>query len=168
MGSISADNGDGSNHARAIFRFATPDPNITAHDRALFASAAPKSVTELTLPLYDLRSPSSQAFLPLGQPGLCLEKHGFTFLTHSVPATALGTTDSVETEYLPEIERMMKEVTGCKTVLINSVGFRRKKPAGYTDPMFYHKRGGEFDRTVGSVPGDRMMGEFLSSCAVVI
>jgi hypothetical protein len=138
----------------AIFRFNTPDSDITANDRALFAIAAPKTVKELKLPLHDIRTASHLPAAPE-----CLEKHGFAMVTHKSPESAWSDTEAVEKTYIPAISDLVKSLTGCKTVLVNNVAFRRKPVNMQADPMFYHKPGGDFDKMGRSMPTDRPFGK---------
>jgi hypothetical protein len=145
MGSITT-NGP----AKAVFRFNVPDPAIAAEDRAIFALAAPKTVQEIPLPLHDLRTATH---LPSGRE--CLDKHGFTVVSHSMPDTAWADAEAVKSIYMPAVIDLVKSLTGCKTVLVNNVAFRRKPVDGQADPMFYHKRDGDFDKLSRAQPTDR-------------
>lgn len=139
----------------AIFRYNVPDPNITADDRALFALAAPKTVQEIKLPLHDIRT----ADLPGGRE--CLDKHGFTVINDPQPETIFSNAEAIEREYIPVLCELVKSATGCKKVLVNNVAFRRKAVNAQADPMFYHKKGGDFDKLGRSMPTDRPFGESI-------
>jgi hypothetical protein len=138
----------------AIFRFNVPDHDISADQRALFALAAPKAVNEVRLPLHDIRTA-----VDLPEPAQCLERRGFAMVVHQPPSGAFDSTESVETLYMPSICELVKSVTGCKSVLVNNLAFRRKPVNAQADPMFYHKAGGDFDKIGRSMPTDRPFGE---------
>ena len=139
----------------AIFRFNDPDPDITAEDRALFAIAAAKTVTEKKLTLHDLRTANH-----LPSDSECLHKHGFTVVRNSVDTNAWSSAENIDSIYIPAISSLLKDLTGCKTVLVNNVAFRRKRVKQQADPKFYHKPGGMLDTLAKSMPTDRPFSAF--------
>ena len=79
---------------------------------------------------------------------------------HHVPDSAWSTTENIESTYIPAVSDLVKSITGCKTVLVNNVAFRRKPVDSQADPKFYHKRGGHLDKMASSMPTDRAFGKF--------
>lgn len=77
-----------------------------------------------------------------------------------MPESAWSTPEDVERTYIPAISALVKSVTGCKTVLVNNVAFRRKPVNMQADPKFYHKRGGDLDTMARSMPTDKPFGTF--------
>lgn len=78
---------------------------------------------------------------------------------HSIDESVWSTEESIRSTYLPAISDLVKSITGCKTVLVNNVAFRRKAVDGQADPKFYHKPGGSLDTMARSMPTDKPFGK---------
>lgn len=141
----------------AVFRFNDPDPAIKADERSLFALAAPRDVHEHRLSLHDIRTAQN-----LPEDRECLHKHGFAVINHPADMTVFDDAQQTEEKYIPEIEAIVKNMTGCKTVLVNNIAFRRKPVNLASDPKFYYARGSDFDKMLGKLPTDRVLSESSS------
>lgn len=76
-----------------------------------------------------------------------------------MPESAWATAENIESTYIPAVSTLVKSITGCKTVLVNNVAFRRRPVNQQADPKFYHKAGGELDNLARSIPTDRYFGK---------
>jgi hypothetical protein len=118
---------------KAILRFSVPDQSVTAEERSLFAFPANKSVVEETLSLHnfysapDARDATDTAGLVKGRNGLDVQ--GFTYVKHRSALSDSGTWfegKEVERLYIPEVEKLICEVTGAKTAVVANVAIRRR------------------------------------------
>ncbi|OQV09277.1 hypothetical protein CLAIMM_13413 [Cladophialophora immunda] len=135
----------------AIFRYEEPDRSVPAEQRSLFAAPAPHNIREERLTLHDYRSDTK---LAKGVEGL--HRHGFTVVEHHIDPSAWATEEDVLQTYIPAVQDLVKTVTGCKTVIVNNVAFRRKLAKKYdSNKKFYHPRGGEMDKMLSALPSDR-------------
>jgi hypothetical protein len=88
-----------------------------------------------------------------------LDIQGFTVINHQLALTKDEWFPESNTEkiYCPEVQALVKEVTGVKMVLINNAAFHRKLITKQADPNHYTKRGEElFD--VAALRLDKPMG----------
>lgn len=98
-----------------------------------------------------------------------LDVQGFTYVQHKSALTLeqwmSGT--NVEETYIPEVEELVKKVTGGKTVVVNHLGIRKRTAANNTNPTFYRKAvvrkaGDAHDQAVKNYAGgDKAWGECL-------
>ncbi|KAJ9607576.1 hypothetical protein H2200_007654 [Cladophialophora chaetospira] len=143
-------------HATAVrgaFRYGEPDSAIPADKRSLFSQPHLVNLQEETLPLRDYRSDTK---LVRGVEGL--HKHGFTLVEHHLDPHAWDDEAAVRGAYIPSVEQLVKNVTGCKTAIVNNVAFRRKHATQYdADKNFYHPRDGDLDKMLATLPCDRAM-----------
>lgn len=134
----------------AIFRYQEPDLSVSADMRALFAQPKPIKLHEEKMVLHDYRTDSK---LERGFAGL--DKHGFTLVEHHTDPAAWDDEEAVRKTYIPELEQLVKNLTGCKTAIVNNVAFRRQLPKYYElSKDFFHPRGGKFDQIISSLPSD--------------
>ena len=109
---------------RAILTFHEPDESIKPEDRGLFAFAGQKRVVKQQVNLQDARNDINIVKGPRG-----LDAQGFAYIKHR---SALHNSDqwfsgqNVEDIYLPEVKRLICEITGAKRAVVNNVAFRRR------------------------------------------
>ena len=128
-----------------IFKFIDPDLSVNADGRGFFALPASKDVKLETLQLLDYRTDPN---IVKGAAGLDVQ--GFTMVNHRSALTGdeWFTESDVEDIYFPEVEELVKKLTGAKTFLVNNAAFRRKQAKQQEDPKHYVKRGEDiFDVT---------------------
>lgn len=91
----------------------------------------------MSLPLFDYRT---DPFIIKGFQGL--DAHGFTVVQHesSLSGDAWFEGSNLEDVYLPEVEKLVKDLTGCKSVVCDNAAFRRKPARKQADPEYYVKR----------------------------
>jgi hypothetical protein len=145
----------------ATFRYEEPDLSVPAQERSLFAKVKAKNVQEEKLPLHDYRTA-----INLAKGVECLDKHGFTLVENHLDESAWATEEDIRAKYVPSVERLVKNVTGCKTVIVNNVSFRRKLPKvadSEEGKTFYFARGSDFDRQIEALPMKLPMGRLLHS-----
>ena len=137
----------------AIFRYGEPDRSVTAEQRSRFAQPRLVNMKEEKVELHDYRLDTK---LTKGVEGL--HKHGFTLVENHLSDDAWSSEDVVRSTYMPSVEQLVKNVTGCKKAITNSVTFRRKHASRYdADKGFYHPAGGDFDRMIDGLRADRAM-----------
>ena len=137
-----------------VLKFTDPDNSVTADERALFALPATKEFREEKLPLRDYRTDPSITKGPAG-----LDAHGFTVANHrsALEGDDFFADSKLEDVYFPEVEDLVRTLTGCKKVLIKNASFRRKLAVMQEDPKGYYKRGEEpFDVSV--IPLEKPLG----------
>lgn len=139
--------------AKGILRFGIPDESVPAEERSLFASPQNKDFVAKEVQLHDFRSSEAVVQGPQG-----LDVQGFTYLKHKFKTAGPDQLEgsNVHDIYLPEIEQFMKEVTGAKEVIAWSGVVRSKLPTHQdTNPTVQHKKGGEMDKMIDSLPRDK-------------
>ena len=142
----------------AEFKFIDPDNSIGPDDRALFALPAVKEFKIESLPIRDYRSSPELVRGPAG-----LDKHGFTLVNHTSALSGDGwfSESALEDIYFDEVRTLVKNVTGAKDAVINSVVFRRKAPERSLNPVAYRKKGDELV-DVKKIELNRPMGKRLT------
>ena len=142
---------------QAIFRYGEPDRSVSAAQRSLFAFPKIVNVAEEKMTLNDYRTDTK---LARGVEGL--HRHGFTLVENHSDPSNWATEGDVREKYIPTVEQLVKNITGCKTVITNSVVFRRKYPAQYdADSGFYHPKGGDLDKMLKALPCEQAMGTLI-------
>lgn len=131
--------------ARGTVRYNLPDTSVRPEDRGLFSGPAHKSGEDVEVDLFD---PVSTPEIVQGPEGLDVQ--GFTYVKHK---SALDEDEwlmgnNVEEKYVPEVEELVRQVTGAKTVLVNHLGIRKRLSANNNDPKFYRKAGDQHDEAV--------------------
>lgn len=130
---------------RGTVRYNLPDLSVRPEDRGLFSGPAHKFGEDVDV---DLFNPELSDEIIQGPEGLDVQ--GFTYVKHK---SVLGTDDwlkgnNVEEKYVPEVEELVKQVTGAKKVIVNHLGIRKRLSASNNDPTFYRKAGDQHDETV--------------------
>lgn len=130
---------------RGTVRYNVPDLSIRPEDRGLFSGAAHKFGEDVDVNLYD---PSNAPELVSGPEGLDIQ--GFTYVKHK---SSLDTDDwlvgtNVEEKYVPEVEELVRQVTGAKKVVVNHLGIRKRLSANNNNHTFYRKKGDKHDEAV--------------------
>jgi len=77
--------------------------------------------------------------------GLSFEKNGFTLVTHKTAVTNFRDADQVKRIYYPEIERLVREMTGATKVIVFGDALRSDDPA--KPPMIAPAMGAQRDLT---------------------
>lgn len=139
---------------RGTVRYNLPDTSVRPEDRGLFSGPAHKSGEDVEVDLYD---PVATPEIVQGPEGLDVQ--GFTYVKHK---SVLDEGDwlegnNVEEKYVPEVEELVRQVTGAKKVLVNHLGIRKRLSNNNNDPKFYRKAGDQHDEAVkkltkGSTP----------------
>ncbi len=130
-----------------------PQRSVSADQRSRFALPRLVNMNEEKSILRDYRSDKN---LTKGAEGL--DKHGFTLVEHQLSDDTWSDEEAIRSSYAPLVEQLVKNVTGCKTAIVNSVAFRRKYAKQYdADERFYHPAGGDLDKMVDTLPNDRIM-----------
>ena len=135
---------------RGTVRYNLPDTSVRPEDRGLFSGPAHKSGEDVDVDLYD---PVASSDIIQGPEGLDIQ--GFTYVKHK---SSLGVDDwlegnNVEEKYVPEVEALVRQVTGAKTVVVNHLGIRKRLTANNNDPKFYRKAGDKHDEAVKQLTG---------------
>jgi len=130
---------------RATVRYNVPDLSVRPEDRGLFSGPAHKSGEDVEVDLYD---PVTTPEIVQGPEGLDIQ--GFTYVKHK---SALGENEwlmgnNVEDIYVPEVQELVRQVTGAKHVVVNHLGIRKRLAANNADPTFYRKKGDKHDDAV--------------------
>lgn len=130
---------------RGTVRYNVADLSVRPEDRGLFSGAAHKYGEDVDVDLYD---PTTAPEIVQGPEGLDIQ--GFTYVKHQ---SALGADDwmkgtNVEEKYVPEVEELVRNVTGAKRVVVNHLGIRKRLTQNNNDPTFYRKAGDEHDKAV--------------------
>lgn len=130
---------------RGTVRYNVPDLSVKPEDRGLFSGAAHKFGEDVDVNLYD---PETADDIVTGPEGLDVQ--GFTYVKHQ---SALGEEDwlvghNVEEKYVPEVEELVRQVTGAKRVVVNHLGIRKRLSANNNDHTFYRKKGDKHDEAV--------------------
>jgi hypothetical protein len=130
---------------RGTVRYNLPDLSVRPEDRGLFSGPAHKSGEDVDVDLYD---PTTAPEIVQGPAGLDVQ--GFTYVKHQ---SALGVDEwlegnNVEEIYIPEVEDLVRQVTGAKKVVVNHLGIRKRLTAKNNDPTFYRKAGDTHDEAV--------------------
>lgn len=130
---------------RGTVRYNEPDTSVRPEDRGLFSGPAHKSGEDVDVNLYD---PDTEPEIVKGPEGLDVQ--GFTYVKHR---SALSEDDwlvgtNVEEKYVPEVEDLVRQVTGAKTVIVNHLGIRKRLSNNNNDPKFYRKAGDQHDEAV--------------------
>jgi hypothetical protein len=142
-----------SESVQAVFRYGEPDRSVPASARSLFSQPKLVNMHEAQLPLHNYRTATH---LTRGVEGL--HRHGFTLLENHVDPGMYATEQDVRESYIPYVEKLVRELTGCKTAIVNNAAFRRKVAEKYDkDKAFYHPKGGEIDRMMAAFPSDVAM-----------
>ena len=134
-----------SEPVRGTVRYNLPDLSVKPEDRGLFSGPAHKYGEDVEV---DLHNPATSPEIIQGPEGLDIQ--GFTYVKHK---SALDEGDwlegnNVEETYVPEVEELVKQVTGAKKVVINHLGIRKRLAANNSDPTFYRKKGDKHDEAV--------------------
>ena len=149
---------------RGTVRYNLPDLSVRPEDRGLFSGPAHKSGEDVDVDLYD---PATAPEIVQGPEGLDIQ--GFTYIKHKsvLDAEEWLVGNSVEEKYVPEVEELVRQVTGAKTVIVNHLGIRKRLSAKNNDPTFYRKAGDSHDETVKQLTGKSSpWGESALSAAV--
>lgn len=130
---------------RGTVRYNVPDLSVKPEDRGLFSGAAHKFGEDVDVDLYD---PVSTPDIVSGPEGLDVQ--GFTYVKHQ---SALSEDDwlvgdNVEQMYVPEVEELVRQVTGAKKVVVNHLGIRKRLSANNNNHTFYRKKGDQHDEAV--------------------
>jgi GA4 desaturase len=130
---------------RGTVRYNLPDLSVKPEDRGLFSGPAHKAGEDVDVDLYN---PELAEEIIQGPEGLDVQ--GFTYVKHK---SVLDTDDwlegnNVEEKYVPEVEELVKQVTGAKKVIVNHLGIRKRLAANNNDPTFYRKAGDQHDEAV--------------------
>ncbi|KAK5173939.1 uncharacterized protein LTR77_002620 [Saxophila tyrrhenica] len=130
---------------RATVRYNVPDLSVPPEDRGLFSGPAHKYGEDVEVDLYD---PATVPEIVQGPEGLDIQ--GFTYVKHR---SALNTDEwlmgsNVEDIYVPEIQDLVRQVTGARNVIVNHLGIRKRLTANNNDPTFYRKKGDKHDDAV--------------------
>lgn len=130
---------------RGTVRYNLPDLSVLPEDRGLFSGPAHKYGEDVDVDLYD---PTAAPEIVQGPAGLDIQ--GFTYVKHrsALDADEWLTGNNVEEKYVPEVEELVRQVTGAKKVVVNHLGIRKRLAANNTDPTFYRKAGDKHDETV--------------------
>ena len=120
------------------FKFAEPELSVSADDRSMFAVPATKAWETACMPIHDYRTSS----LPHKGTLTGLDYAGFSVVLHETQLHEEEWLDetTIKEKYFPEVEELVKELTGCKTVVCNNATFRRRLAKNQEDPHFYRKR----------------------------
>lgn len=140
----------------ATIRYNVPDFSVPAQDRSLFATAAPKQVSDLKIPLRDARTDSDIVQGPAG-----LDIQGFAYVNHHSALDDSGrwfVGQDFEEVYLPEVCDLVCKVTGAKKAIVNNCAFRRRLADEQADPTFYLKRGCTLDQELAKFPRNVALG----------
>ena len=130
---------------RGTVRYNIPDTNVRPEDRGLFSGPAHSYGEDVEVDLYD---PATAPEIVQGPEGLDVQ--GFTYVKHqsalSEDEWLMGT--NVEEKYVPEVQELVRQVTGAKNVMVNHLGIRKRVANNNADPTFYRKAGDKHDETV--------------------
>lgn len=135
---------------RGTVRYNLPDLSVRPEDRGLFSGPAHKSGEDIDVDLYD---PVTSEEIIQGPEGLDVQ--GFTYVKHksALDEDAWLTGDNVEQVYVPEVEELVRQVTGAKKVVVNHLGIRKRLAEKNSDPTFYRKAGDQHDTAVKQLAG---------------
>ncbi|EME83006.1 uncharacterized protein MYCFIDRAFT_196406 [Pseudocercospora fijiensis CIRAD86] len=142
---------------KGILRFSIPDESVTAEQRAFFATPQNKDFVKQEAELLDFNNSD----IVKGAQGLDVQ--GFTWIHHkSQIATSENACNgkffegsNIEDLYLPELERLIENVTGCKKAVVWNGVTRRKLPVRQDgQPTVQQKKGGEQDRIFDALRRD--------------
>jgi hypothetical protein len=142
---------------KGTVRYNLPDLSVRPEDRGLFSGPAHKSGEDVDVELFD---PVQAPEIIQGPEGLDIQ--GFTYVKHQ---SCLGEDDwlaghNVEEKYVPEVEELVKQITGAKRVIVNHLGIRKRLSEKNNDPTFYRKKGDQHDDAVKKLAGqDKVWGE---------
>ena len=130
---------------RGTVRYNVPDLSVRPEDRGLFSGPAHKDGEDVEVDLYD---PATAPEIVQGPEGLDVQ--GFTYVKHR---SALGADEwlmgnNVEERYVPEVQDLVRQVTGAKKVVVNHLGIRKRLATNNADPKFYRKAGDKHDEAV--------------------
>lgn len=151
---------------KGILRFSIPDESVTAEQRAFFATPQNKDFVSQEVELHDFNNASSE--IVKGAAGLDVQ--GFTWIHHkSQIATAENASNgrffegsNIEDLYLPELERLIENVTGCKKAVAWNGVTRRKLPIHQDGkPTLQHRKGGELDQIFDRLRRDVPFSKYL-------
>lgn len=130
---------------RGTVRYNLPDLSVKPEDRGLFSGPAHKHGEDVEVDLYD---PAASPEIIQGPEGLDIQ--GFTYVQHKSALDAdewlMG--NNVEEKYVPEVQELVKQVTGARSVVVNHLGIRKRLAANNSDPTFYRKKGDKHDEAV--------------------
>lgn len=149
---------DASKAVRGTVRYNVPDLSVRPEDRGLFSGPAHSSGEDVDVDLYD---PEVAPEIIQGPEGLDIQ--GFTYVKHK---SSLGPDDwlegsNVEEKYVPEVEELVRQVTGAKKVIVNHLGIRKRLANNNNDPTFYRKAGDQHDEAVKKLTSqDKPWGKF--------
>ncbi|KXT11118.1 hypothetical protein AC579_641 [Pseudocercospora musae] len=151
MGSVGED-------TYGVVRFTVPDTSVSSQDRAIFTLPGNKSIHDTSVKLHDFSAPQTRALNDVLSGPDGLDNQGFTYIKHksSLDYDHFLTGSNVEDVYVPELESLVKEVTGCRKVVVYCVAFRRRL-ATEQGIQKVEMKGGEIDRFVGCLPRDRIL-----------
>ena len=136
--------------------YTDPDLSIRPEERAFFAFPPAKELKVEPVQLHDYR----KSQITKGPAGL--DAHGFTVVNHK---SALSddrwfSEADVEDIYLPEVEQIIKEVTGASKAVIVNASFRRKAAVERDeDPGYYKKAGDELTFDIKRLTSDKPLGK---------
>lgn len=142
---------------RGTVRYNLPDLSVPPEDRGLFSGPAHKYGEDVDVELYD---PAADPDIVQGPEGLDVQ--GFTYINSpsALDENEWLTGNNVEERYVPEVEDLVRKVTGAKKVVVNHLGIRKRLAANNTDPTFYRKAGDKHDEAVKKLTEqDRPWGE---------
>jgi hypothetical protein len=141
-----------------ILRWSVPDSKSSAAERSFYGPNANKAIAEHKIEIHDFRTDDSVVKGPEG-----LDVQGFTYIKHvSVIAgkPELDEDDNLEKVYIPEVEKLICEVTGAKRAVVNNVAFRRRTADLQKDPNHVLLKGSEIDQTVDQLSRDVAMSTY--------
>ncbi|CAK7226990.1 hypothetical protein SBRCBS47491_006417 [Sporothrix bragantina] len=135
---------------RGMVRYNVPDDSVSPKDRGLFSGPAHKSAVDADVDLFD---PETDPAIIQGPEGLDVQ--GFTYVKSPSALTLEQwmSGHNVEETYIPEVEELMRRVTGASTVVVNHLGIRKRTAANNTNPTFYRKAGDAHDQAVKNYAG---------------
>lgn len=109
------------------------EPHSDPFTRPYGAPPKPKASASITVPLVDFRSQvfSAASGGDYSQDEAFMRSHGFTAVKHTSSITRISgfrDASTMQDVYYPEIENLVKKVTGCKSVIINQSTCRGGAP----------------------------------------
>ena len=117
-------------HQLGRITFKEPDTSKDPMERGFFDTPAAKSITNKTVPLYDVRAGIFSV-----SPVISLETHGFTAVKHStallLPANEgdmFMNAEAIEKIYIPEVEKIIQTLTGARKIIIIRAALRSREP----------------------------------------
>ena len=129
----------GSTGIHGTFKFTEPSTSVPASERAMGSVPATKEWETVSLPLHDYRTDNNI----VGKGTLYgVDVNGFTVVHHEPPLKAdeWYEVDNLRNIYFPQIKELVKNLTGCKSVVCINATIRSNLAVKQQDPHFYRKR----------------------------